>query len=79
MAEKKRLDTYWKEVANNGWEDQLQAVMKSNALPPPGAYMGKYYGSVPAVCIHNQRRRRFIMLRKRATQAGHLLVSSGAV
>jgi hypothetical protein len=76
-SEKKRLDTYWKEVASNGWRDQLQVVMKSNVQPPPSAYKGKYCGSMLAVCIYNQRRRRFIMLRKRAAEAGHVLASSG--
>jgi hypothetical protein len=51
QGRKKRLDTYWKEVASNGWKNQLQDVMKSNAPPPPGAYEGKYYGSILAVYI----------------------------
>jgi hypothetical protein len=76
-AEKKRSDTYWKEVASSGWGNQLQAVMKSNVPPPLGAYKGKYCGLVPVVCIHNQRQRRFIMLRKRAAQAGHVPAGFG--
>jgi hypothetical protein len=57
---------YWKDVAARGWGNQLQAVMKSGVAPPPGSYTGVYLGDLPAWCIQNQRRRKFLQAQKKA-------------
>jgi hypothetical protein len=60
-AEKARERAYWAQVASSGWENDLQAHMKSSLPPPPGAYIGVYVGNVPSWCIANQRRRRMML------------------
>jgi hypothetical protein len=54
-AKKDRLNEYWKEVAAQGWENNLQQLLKPNRTPPPGSYVGVYYNIVPSQCIYNQR------------------------
>jgi hypothetical protein len=49
------LGIYWKNVKNNGWGNKLQEFLKSGAPIPPGAYHAPYCGSVPSICIYNQR------------------------
>jgi hypothetical protein len=51
----KRLGIYWETVKNNGWGNKLQEFLKSGAPIPPGAYHAPYCGSVPPICIYNQR------------------------
>jgi hypothetical protein len=51
----KRLRTYWENLKSNGWDNKLQELMKSGAPIPAGAYHAPYCGSVPPICIYNQR------------------------
>jgi hypothetical protein len=53
--EKDRLNDYWKDVAAQGWGNNLQKLVKSNRPPLPGSYVGRYCGTVPPQCIYNQR------------------------
>jgi hypothetical protein len=40
--------------------------------PPPKAYCGMYYGSIPMYCIMKQQRRMHIIREKRRTIAKHM-------
>jgi hypothetical protein len=49
------LDIYWENVKNSGWGNKLQEFLKSGAPIPADAYHAPYCGTVPQICIYNQR------------------------
>lgn len=59
-AQNAREKANWADVASRGWGNELQARMKSTALPPHGSYRGEYVGTIPTWCIANQRRCRLM-------------------
>jgi hypothetical protein len=70
------LGIYWETVKNNGWGNKLQQFLKSGAPIPPGAYCAPYCGSVPPICIYNQRVAKMRLELKKQKKDGRLVVAT---
>jgi hypothetical protein len=73
-AVNKRLQTYWENVKNNGWGNKLQELLKSGTPSPPGTYRAPYCGTVPPICIQNQRIAKMRLELKKQKRDGRLVI-----
>lgn len=73
-AVNKRLQTYWKNVKNNGWGNKFQELLKSSTLSPPSAYRAPYCGTVLPICIQNQHIAKMRLELKKQKQDGRLVI-----
>jgi hypothetical protein len=75
----KRLGIYWENVKNSGWGNKLEEFLKSGAPIPADAYHAPYCGTVPQICIYNQRVAKMRLELKKKNQSGRLVVPTTPV